>query len=174
MAPADVSIRLLEAADLEAYKALRDETLAAFPSAFTSDAAEEAVRNAASYLPRLGLERPDGGHFTLGAWQRDALLGAIGCERDARAKVNHIGHLVGMMVAESGQRRGVGGVLLAGAIAEARRADRLVLLTLSVTADNAAAVRLYERFGFVRFGHLPRAIRVAGRYHAKDQMALTL
>ena len=41
-------------------------------------------------------------------------------------------------------------------------------------ACNAAAVHLYERAGFVRYGRLPKAILVAGAYHAKDQMTLDL
>jgi hypothetical protein len=45
---------------------------------------------------------------------------------------------------------------------------------LTVTASNAGAVRVYERAGFVRYGSLPRAIKVGEHYHAKDQMVLTL
>ena len=133
-----------------------------------------SLRPAASYAPRLGLDRAEGGPFTLGAFRGAVLVGAIGCERDARAKVRHIGHHVGMMVRADQQRRGLGRALLDAALAEARRADGLVLLTLSVTADNQAAIRLYERFGFVRCGSLPRAIRVDGGYHAKDQMVRLL
>ena len=148
--------------------------LAAHASAFTSDAAEGRARTQDSYLARLGLDRTDGGHFTLGAWDGGALIGAIGCERDERIKVRHIGHIVGMMVRDEAQGRGIGRALLAECIALARRADGLELLTLTVTAGNRAAIGLYERFGFVRYGSLPRAICVAGQYHAKDLMVLVL
>ena len=46
--------------------------LALHPEAFTSDAASEAKKEAADYLHRLGLDRRDGGHFVLGAWQAGA------------------------------------------------------------------------------------------------------
>ena len=163
-----VSIRRLGGADLRAYKALRDEMLAAHPEAFTSDAQTEGHRRAEDYLPRLGLERPEGGHLTLGAWQGQDLVGVIGLKRDMRPKVRHIGHLVGMMVRDAAQGRGIGQALLLALIGES--AGRLELLTLTVTEGNAAAVKLYERAGFARFGALEKAIKLGARYHAKIYM----
>ena len=146
--------------------------LDAFPESFTSDAAPE--RSPDSYLSRLGLQRPEGGEFTLGAWHLGELVGAVSCERDARSKVNHIGHVIGMMVRGSSQGLGLGRSLLNACLAEARAAQGLTMLTLTVTAGNAPAVHLYERAGFVRYGRLPNAIRVDGVHHAKDQMYLAL
>ena len=170
MAP--VTIRRLVPADLAAYKALRDDMLAAHPESFSSDPAPERAPD--SYLARLGLQRAESGEFTLGAWQLGQLVGAVSCERDPRTKVRHIGHVIGMMVRAKTQGLGVGRALFDACIAEARAADGLVMLTLTVTAGNAAAVHLYERAGFVRYGRLPRAILVDGAYHAKDQMTLDL
>ncbi len=174
MVEATPTIRRLLSADLAAYKVLRDATLAAHPLAFTSDAAEALEKPPESYLPRLGLHRTDGGHFTLGAWQGAGLVGTISCEREPRAKARHVAQIVGMMVRNDAQRAGVGRALLDACLAEARRADALEMLTLSVTTGNEAAIRLYTRAGFTRYGSLPRAICVAGRYHAKDQMVLML
>lgn len=174
MPTAPISIRRLAQCDLGDYKALRDTMLAAHPQAFSSDAAEGRARTPESYRSRLGLDRPEGGDLTLGAWQRERLLGAISCERDLRVKVRHIAHLVGMMVCADMQGRGVGRALLAECLAEARRAEGLEMLTLSVTAGNRAAIRLYERAGFIRYGSLPCAIRFDGQYHAKDHMLLVL
>lgn len=169
-----VSIRRLTAADLRMYKGLRDEVLDAHPQAFTSDATTERHRRADDYLPRLGLDRAEGGHLLLGAWHGDDLLGAIGLERDLRVKVRHIGHVVGMMVRVRAQGRGIGSALLEELIAEARGPARLELLTLTVTDGNSSAVRLYERAGFTRFGTLRRAIKVGDRYHDKIHMAMVL
>jgi ribosomal protein S18 acetylase RimI-like enzyme len=171
---ATISIRPLRPDDLADYKALRDTMLAAHPSAFTSDATEGLARAPDSYRSRLGLERSEGGQFTLGAWENAVLLGAISCERDARLKVRHIGHIVGMMVRDECQGRGIGRALLAECIVLARRAEGLQMLTLTVTAGNRPAIALYEAFAFMRCGSLPRAICVAGQYHAKDQMVLAL
>jgi RimJ/RimL family protein N-acetyltransferase len=168
----ELSVRALVEADLEAYKALRDHALAHHEEAFTSDAATEAQRTAQSYRARLGSD--SNGDFTLGAWRGDRLVGAISCERDPRSKVRHIGHIVGTMVAADQQSQGVGRALLDALIARASADDELHQLTLTVTAGNHAAVRLYESAGFSRYGTLPRAIRVAGRFFDKDLMLLNL
>ena len=139
----------------------------------------DSVRDVVETSARLGIDVPQGGVFTLGSWRAidgadSELLGAVSCERDRRIKVRHIGHIVGMMVRRDARGLGIGRRLIAACIAEARRADGLEMLTLSVTASNASAVRLYELAGFVRYGSLPHAIKVDGRYHAKDQMVLSL
>jgi len=169
-----MTVRALAATDLHAYKALRDTMLAAYPDAFTSDAAAEAIKPASVYASRFGLERPEDGHFTLGALQGVRLVGAITCDREQRSKVRHIGHLVGMMVAAEAQSRGVGRALLDAFIDTARRCDGLEMLTLTVTSTNRAAIGLYRQAGFERFGTQRRAIKVAGRYHDKDHMVLML
>jgi GNAT superfamily N-acetyltransferase len=171
---ADISIRRLRDADLAEYKALRDAMLYAHPEAFTSDAASEQGRSPESYQTRLGLDRPDGGQFVLGAWRGALLAGAVGCERDPRVKVRHIGHLIGMMVATASQGHGVGRALLVECIAQARQIQGLKMLTLTVTAGNASAIHLYEHAGFVHHGTMPNAIFVDGRFYAKEHMALML
>lgn len=176
---AGLAIRALAEADLPAYKALRDHVLAHHEVAFTSDAATEALRTAQSYSARLGLDGGPGGgggdgSYSLGAWRNDHLVGAITCERDPRSKVRHVGHIVGMMVLGDAQGQGVGRALLDALLARARADAELHLLTLSVTASNARATRLYERAGFTGYGMLPRAIRVAGRFFDKQLMQLTL
>ena len=170
-----LTIRSLAAADLAAYKRLRDLTLAAEPEAFTSDAAEELPKSAQSYLPRLGLDRLEGGHFTLGAFfAGEPLVGAVTCERELRVKGRHIGQVVGMMVLAEARGQGVGRRLLADCIALARLAPGMELLTLSVTATNQTAVGLYARAGFTRYGTLVHAIKLDGQYHDKDLMVLNL
>ena len=169
-----VVIRRLAPGDLRAYKTMRDDMLRRHPAAFTSDAESEGHRRADDYLPRLGLDHPEGGHLTLGAWRHAELTGAIGLERDSRLKVRHIGHVIGMMVRDGAQRMGIGSALLDALIAEAREPGRLELLTLTVTEGNASAVRLYERAGFVRFGTLHKAIRLGDSYHDKIYMAMPL
>ena len=166
-------LRTMTAPDLPAYKALRDLLLAAHPEAFSSDAATERERAPETYLARIagaGTAWP----FTLTAWLGGQLAGAISCEREARLKTRHIGHVVGMMVHPDFRGRGVGRALVDACVDRSRATGEVELLTLSVTSGNEAAARLYERAGFTRYGRLERAIRIGGRYHAKELMVLDL
>jgi ribosomal protein S18 acetylase RimI-like enzyme len=170
-----VTLRGLEPEDLPAYKLLRDTMLAAHPEAFTSDAETERAKPAHHYLARLGHGRGGPPPFTLGAFDDiGELLGAVTCERDPRVKVRHVGHVTGMMVRDTAQGRGIGRALLDACIARARASGELERLTLNVTSGNAHALRLYERAGFRRYGRLEQAIKLDGRYHDKDHLALDL
>jgi ribosomal protein S18 acetylase RimI-like enzyme len=166
------AVRLLQVGDLDAYKALRIEVMSSHESAFTSDAAAEVLREPSSYASRLASETTR--TFTLGAFAESRLVGAATCEHDARVKVQHIGHIIGMMVSAKCQGQGVGGALLDALIERARADQRLRQLTLTVTAGNAAAERLYQGRGFVRCGTHPRAICVDRTDFDKHLMFLAL
>ena len=58
---------------------------------------------------------------------------------------------LGMFVERDARRRGVGRALLAAGI-ELARTERVETLQLEVYAHNAAALALYERAGFERYG----------------------
>ena len=165
--------RLLTDADLPAYKALRDAGLKDDPEAFTSDFDSASALPAATYATRLG--QPPDDHFILGAFDAGgAMLGAVVCEREARRKQRHQATLAGMIITPGARGRGIGKALLAQFGVLARQLPGLEQVVLSVTADHAAAVRLYEGAGFRRYGLLERAIQVDGRYHDKLLMVMTL
>ncbi|CAN5285814.1 GNAT family N-acetyltransferase [soil metagenome] len=173
--PPDCQVRLLREVDLPAYKKLRDVMLARHPDAFTSDAETELLRSAESYRSRLSGGNGGANLFTLAAWQGTGLVGAISCEREPRAKVRHIVHIIGMMVVDHLHGQGVGRQLLEGALRLLQGEPSIELATLSVTASNTAAVRLYERCGFSRYGCLQGAMRLAdGTTLDKDLMSCKL
>ncbi|WP_295638118.1 GNAT family N-acetyltransferase [uncultured Methylibium sp.] len=182
LAPArPATIRKLGPADLGAYKSLRDEALRLHPEAFTSDHQTQRTRTPESYLGRLGLNEPLGGSFLLGAFvdgpQVPQLIGSVGLERETKLK-RHTATLIGLMVLPAHTGHGIGRALVAACIAEARRAQGLETILLSVTASSARVVQLYEQAGFTRYGLLPRALRIADargeRYVDKAQMLLNL
>jgi ribosomal protein S18 acetylase RimI-like enzyme len=171
----EASIRPMLDPDLLAYKALRDAMLSGHPEAFTSDAETESQRDLSSYRNRLAGGGNGATLFTLVALDDARLVGALTCEREPRLKVQHIAHMIGMMVADTHRGRGIGRALLVAAIARLRATPGLAQVTLSVTASNRAAIGLYESQGFERYGCLPDAIRLHdGRSLSKDLMRLRL
>ena len=168
---ANAFIRLLTAADAPAYKTLHDTVLHSAPEAFVSDLAGALVRPAQAYVQRFGSIAS--GRFFLGAFCSDAaapMLGCVGCERALYPQQRHSGELVGLMVAPAAQRQGLGWALLQQCLALAAQVPGLEQLQLSVQADNAHAMRLYERAGFTAWGREPRALRVGCAYHDKVHM----
>ena len=167
------TVRLLTHSDLPAYKRLRDEGLRSDPTAFTSDYASASPLPASTYARRLG--QPPDDDFILGAFDGDGtLIGAVVCVRAERQKERHLADLVGMVVATPARGRGVGTALLQAFDVHVRQLPGVEQVLLSVTASNAAAVRLYEGAGFQRYGLLARAICVDGVYHDKALMTKTL
>ena len=72
--------------------------------------------------------------------------------------------VVGLGVREAHWRRGVGSAILAALVDTADNWLDLKRLELTVYADNAPAIALYERFGFAREGTLRAYAYRAGRY----------
>lgn len=72
--------------------------------------------------------------------------------------------MLGISVAREAQGQGVGTALMQAICDYADQWAQILRLELTVYADNARAIRLYERFGFVHEGtHRGYALR-AGRY----------
>ncbi len=168
---AEVVLRPMLEPDLLGYKALRDAMLSTYPDAFTSDAETESQRDLTSYRARLSGGSQGGTLFTLLAVDDGRVIGALTCEREPRRKVQHIAHLVGMMVADTHRGRGIGRALLASSLTRLQAVPGLAQVTLSVTSSNRVAIGLYASLGFERYGRLPDAIRLPdGRRLDKDLM----
>jgi RimJ/RimL family protein N-acetyltransferase len=86
-----------------------------------------------------------------------AVVGRLSIARDQHPASRHVADL-GLMVAQSYRRRGVGRALLAAAVEWAQTQD-VQKLELHVFPYNEAAIALYEQFGFVREGYRRRHYR---------------
>jgi RimJ/RimL family protein N-acetyltransferase len=165
MVVTDTSVRIarIAPAELSAYKNLRDEGLRLHPDAFDSDFESEQARPPESYLGRLGLTETLGGTFLLGAWIERELVGMVGVERQSMQKLRHSAELNSMMVHPRHTGKGIGIMLVKAALAEARQAIGLEVITLRVSTSSESAVRLYERAGFQGCGVVPHYIRLVDR-----------
>jgi RimJ/RimL family protein N-acetyltransferase len=88
------------------------------------------------------------------------LVGRLSVARDAHPASSHVADL-GLMVAQSARRRGVGWALLEAAVGWAREAG-VRKLELHVFPWNEPAIRLYEKFGFEKEGYRKAHYRRAG------------
>jgi ribosomal protein S18 acetylase RimI-like enzyme len=75
-----------------------------------------------------------------------------------------------MYVAPPARRAGAGKALLAAAMAHARDRAGTLVLTLTVTQCNTAAIDLYRAAGFEAFGTEPMAILTPGGFRGKVHM----
>jgi len=79
------------------------------------------------------------------------IVGRLSLARDQHPASAHVADL-GLMVAMTHRRQGIGRALLETAVMWAREAD-IEKLELHVFPWNEAAIQLYERFGFEREGY---------------------
>ena len=164
----------LTPSDVAEYRRVRLRALAENPESFRSNADEEAAKPLSWWTERLApREQSDAAFF--GAWTgARELIGTSGLLFESRRNTRHTATIVGMYVAPEHAARGVGARLL-GACIDLARADACIeILYLTVTSTNAAAIRLYERSGFVVYGREPRSMRIDDRTFDKLLMALPI
>lgn len=167
---ASFTLRRLGSADAAQYRALRLAGLRAFPHAFRP-AVEEALEQPLSWAERRLATK---GEYWFGAFDGIELVGAICLRTQEGKKIRHSASLNALVVDPGRQREGIGAALVAHLIAFARELGFLRQLTLTVIDGNAAAIGLYERFGFRQFGLEPDAFLHDGAYYAKQHRQLTL
>ena len=81
------------------------------------------------------------------------VVGQLGLHVEQNPRRRHVGS-IGMAVHDDFQGRGVGSALLVAILELADRWLALRRIELEVYTDNAAAIALYEKFGFVQEGQL--------------------
>jgi ribosomal protein S18 acetylase RimI-like enzyme len=115
-------------------------------------------------------------HITSGADVGNAALRAAYIDRQLvglgywqrYARPTHRPHadLEKIAVGAAAQGRGVGRVLTAALVADARRAG-IEVLTLDARGDNSNALSLYRSLGFTEYGRLPDFVAVGERRYDK-------
>jgi RimJ/RimL family protein N-acetyltransferase len=124
-----------------------------------SDSRWRPVGEERRYL-RAVRRHPDAAVFVAEA--AGEVVGRLSVARDPHPASRHVADL-GLMVAAGERRRGIGWALLEQSVAWARNAG-VRKLELHVFPYNEAAIRLYERFGFVREGYRKEHYRRGGGY----------
>lgn len=100
---------------------------------------------------RKKLENPPQGFYSFVACVADEVVGQSGVHTFPQPRRRHVGG-IGMAVRDDWQGKGVGSALMRTMTELADGWLNLTRLELTVFTDNAPAIALYEKFGFVREG----------------------
>ncbi len=113
---------------------------------------------------RRRLAEPAEGSYNLVAVVDGRIVGMLGLQTfPLRPRRAHAG-TIGICVHDDWHGKGVGSALVGAGVEMADRWLNLRRIELEVFADNEAAIRLYERFGFEREGLLRQYAFRDGRY----------
>jgi ribosomal protein S18 acetylase RimI-like enzyme len=162
-----VTVRLLDPADAEQFKALRLIAVDNAPTAIWPTRDEELARSIEEVAARI---RSTPTQAVFGAFESDVLIGITGVRREPLSQVNHKATIWGVFVNPSYRGRGIAQTLLSAATAHAAEQWHAVQLLLCVNAENLPAKSLYASLGFQTFGLEPRAMKIEGRFYDEEHM----
>ena len=166
-----VIIRPAGLADASAFTALREEALRDNPTVFGSS--YEARENCTlDWALRVLAEDPrEVTNFI--AEQEGNLIGLTAIRRGRGRKVQHAATLAAVFVRPEWRGLGIIDGLLEACCAWAR-ARQVIIIKLAVVTTNPAAIKAYQRNGFVIFGQDPKVILYEGVYYDEYIMAREL
>lgn len=114
------------------------------------------------------------GYFLTEEKKRPKLVGLTGLERFYAPKRSHRAMIWGVYVSPEVRGQGISGKLLEESLARARKMEGLHHVILSVSHHAKAAIRLYERAGFVEWGREPAAARTGDVFMDEIHMGLEM
>ena len=160
-------------AQLELFWELRLYALKDAPEAFGSSYEETSQKPMADLIAQQRA-RMDSDNVVFVAKDADKFVGITGLHRESRLKTKHKAYIWGVYVLPELRGRSIARELMQCAIAYAGKITDVKQLQLSVEANNAAAVRLYESFGFTIWGTELQSHYVNDSYLDAHHMVLNL
>lgn len=168
-----MNIRKLGPDDATSFAAVRLEALQTDPESFGAVYEEEKKRSLEEWKERL-LDSPTHEHGFFGAFAEGKLAGIIGFFRQKGAKVRHKAAIVSLYVTKPHRKTGMAAALMQTAVSFLRSTGEIDQVQLAVVSSNPAAVRLYEKMGFLPYGHEKRALKHKDRYFDEIHMYMML
>ncbi len=148
--------RRLTAADLAAYRTVRNEGLTNDSGSFRISVADDDAQGEAVWKKRLDED------YVVAVEDGGRILGIGGFSRMSGTKADHKGLIWGMYVRPEARGKGVGDLVLQALVAHAQTVVRQLQLT--VVAANPRAIAFYQRHGFRLYGVEPESIRHEGGF----------
>jgi ribosomal protein S18 acetylase RimI-like enzyme len=161
------SLRLLTKEDIGSFRRVRLLGLHESPTAFGASYAQEEKLPLEELAKRL---EGTADRWVIGAFSEQDLIGVIGFIREAGDKSRHKGFIWGMYVVPAFRGKGIGRALFKEALSRIDALPGLRKVSLAVVTSNLQALRLYEKFGFVRYGEEIEALCVDGIFHSEFHM----
>ena len=153
-------------------KQLRLEALIVEPAAFASSYEDELAFSDEVWIARLTSTYERDGNLTFFAEVEGELVGMAGAGWSGKAKLRHVAEVYSVYVSSRMRGRGIATLLMRRLLDELRSLEGIEKLSLGVTSDNTAAVRLYEKLGFAIVGTARRELKVDARYYDLHSMEL--
>lgn len=141
----EVRLRHVRSDDWRSHRDIRLEMLRDAPDAFWFTVDDEAGLTESDWRQRIEQV------WLVHARDASGVLGSAGLGAHWEPERADAVTLFGMYVAPRGRGRGVGAALVRAVLDEARRRGHAEVI-LEVASNNAPAIALYERCGFVRTG----------------------
>lgn len=128
---------------------------------------EEEVK----FLNQLLTDIQYGNALSLVIEQNGRIVGMTGVARE-KFRMRHVG-MLGISLAAGVRGEGIGTMAFSTIIEESKKME-LRLLTLHCFENNSRALHMYEKFGFVRVGMIPKAVLFREKYIGQIIMYLPL
>ena len=167
----DYSIEKARAADAEAILAFTGKCGAETDNlSFGAEGIPITPEQETAFL--AALEHSETGVFLV-ARAGAEIIGTANYTAFPKKRMAHRGEF-GLSVGKAYWNRGVGTALLARLLDFAKNTAKSEIVSLEVRSDNAAAIHLYEKFGFEKIGTFRGYFKIGGEYVDFDLMELFL
>ncbi|WP_051441006.1 GNAT family N-acetyltransferase [Ensifer sp. WSM1721] len=157
-------IRRLSVKDVDVFRRIRLEALSHEPISFASVFGDWVHLSAREW--RQHLAQP-----VFVAFLSGQPVGMMALRLERARKMTHRARLVSVYVRKSERGTGLAATLL-HEVAEHARDCGVLQLELAVSAENSAAIRFYERHGFVEVGRIPNGF--LGHGTENDELVMVL
>lgn len=165
-------IRNLNPQDYDEYYRVRLQSLQQYPVAYSSMPKFFIEAPREMHINLLADSASDSSLFVKGYFENGKLLGIIGMQPESRECVDHKASMWGFYVDPAYQGSKIGSKLLEAFLIDARKDKRLKNVRLVVTVNSEAALALFHRFGFEKYGQERDSIRDESRYYDQIYMQI--
>lgn len=169
--PAGYVVRVIAPDELYDWWELRMQGLREHPDAFGADYEASLQQGHTRYEPST----KDGSIDRLfGAFTPEGKLVAQAAVSAGSGKRRHIASIYSVHTHHDWRGKGLSKELIRLAIDHCRAFPEIQQVHISVNAENAAALAIYQGAGFVAWGREPRALRTESGFHDEIHLAMML